>query len=175
MLVEILVEREAFSASPRKAIAVSQTGDRQGSTRIVFSSGRSRRPSNCFQHSDTSAESSEQPIARSATILQTIGGKIAPRPSLPSNRSSIHCRHAMTARRRSGRKPMQSTYLITASTIRKNRDHASFPPIERLVVSLAQSAKSSSIPMSCGNLRIGLKAHINERGTIIVRDQAETR
>jgi len=75
-------------------IAVSQTGDRQGSSRVVPSGSRSTSRASCPHASRTSGASSSQPIARSAMMLQTMGGKIAPSPSLPSNRESIQRRQA---------------------------------------------------------------------------------
>ena len=131
--------------------------------------------SNCRQHSCTSAESSSQPMARRAKMLQTMGGKIAPRPSLPSNRSSIQRRQAATARLRSGQKPTLSHAFNSQSTPRKNRAHPPLPPTGAGPFRPTCEANNSLIPCSGAISRTGLNAHISDRGTIIVRDQADTR
>ena len=107
-------------------------------------------------------------------MLHTIGGKIAPRPSLPSNRASIQRRQAWIARGLSGVSPTASQAFMTRSMPRKKQAQA--------VVSeggggprRSRSVKSSAMPRPDGRRRSGLKDHISESGTIIVRDQADTR
>ena len=154
---------------------MSQTGDRHGSIRVVPSASCSMSPSSCRQHSQSSGASSGHPKARRATMLQRIGGKIAPRPSLPSKRSSIQRRHSATARLRRGRRPTASHALRIRSTARKKRAQPSSPPSRRSCGARGESANNSSILCPGGRCLTGLKSQINDSGTIIVRDHAETR
>ena len=61
---------------------------------------------------------------------------------------------------------------MNRSTPRKNNAQ---PPSRAGGRLRGESANSSVIPRACGIRRSGLKAHISDSGTIIVRDQADTR
>ena len=164
------------------AIAVSHTGDRHGSSRSV-SPSRIDSFSSSSSCDSTSSESVACPRHFSTTIVQIIGGKIAPSPSLSSSRSSIHRVARLTATPRSGFNPTPSTRLISQSIRRNTRPQftqrgdlsrsttADSPIVTGNAAGLVRN--SSSICWSAGSRTQGRNAHIRLKGTRIVRDHAD--
>ncbi len=114
-------------------------------------------------------------------MLQTMGGKMAPRPSLAANRSTTHCSARRSARRRSGSRPRRSRNFSPRSSVRKKRSQLNSPvrpfcPGQRSGGHSWGGFKNSSEMPSRGSSSVtGRQADMIDNGTMIVRDQELTR
>src|SRR4051812_42857321 len=110
-------------------------------------------------------------------MLQTIGGKNAPRPSLSVKRSHIQLSAFRTARPRKNIRPRRSSHFRPPSTARKKLAQLSG---ELLALPGARGnghvdgglMNSSTIPISAGSWVTGFLAQISDSVTTIARDQA---
>src|ERR1700675_1084288 len=113
-------------------------------------------------------------------MLQMIGGKMAPKPSLPAKRPTTHFSAAARARLRKGSHPRRVKNLSVRSTLRKKRSQLNSPvpsvcPGQRSGGHSSGGFKNSSeIPNRESNFATGSQADMIDSGTMIVRDQALT-
>src|SRR5258706_10178678 len=101
-----------------------------------------------------------------------IGGKIAPRPSLLSRWSTIHCVAFSRARFRNGLRGIFSIDFRTASRALKNARQTSSRPLTRRFAppSPEREGQNNSSIEQCTS-QVGLNAQIIESGTMMQRDQ----
>ncbi len=105
-------------------------------------------------------------------MVLMIGGKIAPRPSLRSRRSRIHCSARRSARARKGRRRRASPTCSIASTKRKKPpQQRPRKPLTAGWLGVVPGTRSSSIRARSGTGQEGLSAQMMLSGTTIVRDQ----